>query len=139
MEEEAKRTGYISYAGMARTPMVFGIPYMALMIILSPSMLLGMVAGVKYGPIGWSVGLVCVPILLFIKSISETDDKAFHILMLEVKWFLRKRFLGNTGYYGGAMMIAPVTYKRKYNDVKRFIETTTSGRRLPSAVQLPRN
>lgn len=125
-ESDYQRIGYISYSAMARSPMVWGIPFMALLSIGTGSLLLGYVSSFLFGLAGYLFALIAIPVLLFIKQISVTDDKAFNILLLEVKWKLIKSLTGNSKFYGGAMMIAPVSYGRKVSDVKQFIEKTVS-------------
>lgn len=139
MRDLENRTPYLTYNGLARSAMPFGIPYMVLMSILSLSGMGSMLAGNYFGPTGWLAGLLGLPILAFIKTISMTDDKAMHILKLELFWFMRKFFFGNTQFFGGAMLIAPASYKRKYQDVKRAFEATTRRARLPARLRIPRN
>lgn len=124
-DSQEVRTGYLSYSGMARSPMVWGIPFMAMLSVGSGSIFIAVFAGNLIGLAGWLLGLIGVPILLFIKQISTTDDKAVFILMLEAKWMLLKAFTGNKKYHGGAMKIAAVSYGRKVSDVKRVIKATT--------------
>lgn len=121
-EGEQGRTGYLSYGGMARSPMVWGIPFMAMLMIGSSSLMLGLIAGSFLGLSGWMLSLIGVPVLLFIKQISSTDDKAAHILMIEAKWILLKTLFGNSKYHGGAMKIAATNYGRKVRDVKRTLK-----------------
>ncbi|MDD2892531.1 MAG: VirB3 family type IV secretion system protein [Halothiobacillaceae bacterium] len=132
MSEGTGKKGYITYNGMARTSMPMGVPYMALMSLLSVGAMSSMLAGNIFGPVGWLVGLLVVPILFFIKTISATDDKAMRLLWLEVVWAARKLFFGNSSFYGGAMAIAPISYKRKYKDVKRAFKAATGRTGLSS-------
>jgi type IV secretion system protein VirB3 len=119
--------GYLSYSALARSPMLMGVPYMAFIAIGSGSILIGMLVANLVHPLGWLLALMSVPVLLYVREISITDDKAIDILILELKWYLASKAFGNTEFYGGAMMIAPTTYGRQRKHVKRFIEKTTRG------------
>ena len=124
-DESTKLTEYISYNGLGRSPMIWGIPFMAGLSVVSSCMLSGMLAGVFLGGAGWLIALTGVPVLLFFKIICSNDDKAINNVLLEAKWVLIKAVGGNAKYYGGTMTIAPTTYGRKYKDVKRYFEKTT--------------
>ena len=122
--QEVPKTEYVSYNGLGRSPVIWGIPYMVMLFVGSFGLLFGMLCGLKFGPLGWLFGLIVVPILIFIKMISATDDKAIDILMIELKWAIRKFFRGNSEYYGGTLTITPTTYGRKIKNVKRYFEKT---------------
>lgn len=123
MEEEQPPVEYISYNGLGRSPMFWGIPYMAGLALMSFSVLGGLMLGTFVGGLGWlftpGVG---IPLALFAKMICATDDKAIELLLLEVKWTLIKLFSGNAKYHGGTLTIAPTTYGRKLRDIKRYFE-----------------
>jgi type IV secretion system protein VirB3 len=125
-EDDYIPTEYISYGALGRSPMFWGIPYMVFLGVGSGSLLLGLVAGNLFGTTGWLLTLISIPILLFVKVISVTDDKAINILLLETKWMIIKKITGNSKLYGGTMGIAPTTYTRKQKDVISFIEKTVS-------------
>lgn len=124
MTEEQPPVQYISYNGLARRPMIWGIPYMAGLAIMCVSLLGGMMMGTFVHKIGWLFVLIGIPIALFCKSLCETDDRAIDILLIEIKWVLIKLISGNAKYYGGTLTIAPTTYGRKQKNVKRYFETT---------------
>ena len=127
MDEEQAATEYISYNGLGRSPMIWGIPYMAGLFIMCVSMLGGLALGTFIGGAGWLFCLIGVPIGLFVKNLCETDDKAVRILLLETKWLLIKKFSGNAEFHGQTMAIAPTTYGRKLKYVKRYFEKTIRG------------
>lgn len=127
MEEEKTPTKYISYNGMARKPMLWGIPYMTGLAILSGSLMGGMLMGIYVARIGWAFSLIGIPIAVFVKALCETDDRAIDILKLEVKWRFIKLIGGNSKYHGGTLTIAPTSYGRKLKHVKRYFKTTVRG------------
>jgi type IV secretion system protein VirB3 len=127
MTQEQPEIVYVSYNGLARRPMFWGIPYMTALGIVSVSLLGGMMLGVIFGPVGWLFGLIGIPIALFVRGICSTDDRAVEILILEIKWIILKIISGNAKYHGGTMAIAPATYGRKFKNVKRYFKKTVRG------------
>ena len=113
---------YISYNGLGRSPMLWGIPYMTGLFVMSFSLMGGMVFGVFVSPIGWLFSVMGVPILLFVKSQCVTDDKAIDILFIEMKWFALKIFKSNAKKYGGTLTITPISFGRKYKHVKQYFK-----------------
>jgi type IV secretion system protein VirB3 len=128
MTDEQQPIEYISYNGLGRSPMIWGIPYMVGLAIMCVSLLGGLLLGTFVGGLGWlftpGVG---IPLALFVKMLCTNDDKAIRILMLEVKWTLIKLISGNAKYHGGTMAIAPTSYSRKLKNVKRYFEKTVRG------------
>lgn len=139
MIEERPPVEYISYNGLARSPMIWGIPYMAGLAIMCVSLLGGLLLGTFVGGIGWLFALVGLPIAIFVKMLCENDDKAVDILLIELKWVLIKKLSGNAQYYGGTFTIAPMSYGRKLKHVKRYFEKTVFRGRTVTQMELPRN
>ena len=104
--------------------MIWGIPYMAGLAIMCLSLLGGLLLGTFVGSVGWFFALIAVPIALFVRSISETDDKAIRVLMIELKWSILKKMGGNGQFHGNTLAIAPISYGRKISHVKRYFEKT---------------
>jgi len=127
MLEEQPPVEYISYNGLGRSPMIWGIPYMAGLAIMCVSLLGGMLLGTFVGGVGWLFALIGIPIALFVKIQCTNDDKAMNILMLELKWSIIKWSSGNAEFHGGTMLIAPMTYGRKVKNVKRYFTKTVRG------------
>ena len=127
MTDEHPPVEYISYNGLGRSPMIWGIPFMAGLAIMCLSLLGGLLLGTFIGGLGWLFALIGVPIALFVKMLCTNDDKAIQILILEIKWSILKTLSGNAKYHGGTMTIAPTTYGRKQKNVKRYFEKTIRG------------
>lgn len=138
MSDEQPPKEYVSYNGLARRPMLWGIPYMAGLAIMCISLLGGLFLGTFVGGAGWLFVLCGIPIALFVKSLCQNDDRAIDILLLEIKWILIKKFSGNAKFYGGTLTIAPTTYGRKPKHVKRYFEKTILRGRTVTGVELPR-
>lgn len=107
--------------------MVWGIPYMAGLLILCVSLLGAMLLGTFVGGLGWAFALLGIPVVLFVKMLCINDDRAVQILVLELKWSLIKAIGGNAMYHGATLAIAPITYGRKRKNVKRYFEKTVRG------------
>ena len=118
---------YISYNGMGRSPMLWGIPYMAGLAVVCGFLIGGMLLGTFVAPSGWFFSLLGIPILIFFKVICETDDKAIRILFLEAKWRVISLMGGNAKWHGGTTTFAPTSYGRKLKHVKRYFKKTTGG------------
>ena len=114
---------YLSYNGAARRPMVFGVPFAAGMVIGVSSMMISLVLGMIFGLAGWLSGLIAIPLLIFIRVICVSDDRAVEIFMLELKWWLIKLISGNQKFHGGMLGISPITFGRRAKNVKRYFET----------------
>ena len=127
MTDEQPPEEYISYNGLGRSPMIWGIPYMVGLAIMCLSLLGGLLLGTFVGGLGWLFALIGVPIALFVKMLCTNDDKAIQILMLEVKWSILKALSGNATYHGGTRAIAPTPYGRKLTNVKRYFKKTVRG------------
>jgi type IV secretion system protein VirB3 len=123
-DDDQQPNAYMSYNGLGRTPMLWGIPYMAGLTIMCLSLLPAMFLGIFISGAGWLFALIGVPLVIFAKSMCSTDDKALLILSKEIKWALLKSMGGNARLYGGAFMIAPTSYTRKTSDVTRGIEAS---------------
>ncbi len=121
--EGPEETEYVSFNGLGRNAMVFGVPYMVALGICSATALLAMLALMFVGPLGLLTFLLAVPVLVFIRFICETDDRAIDIFMLEIKWALIKMVSGLSKYFGGTLTLSPMTYGRRFIDVKRYFET----------------
>lgn len=127
MEDEQPPVEYISYNGLGRSPMIWGIPYMAGLAITCTSLLGGMLLGTFVSTLGWLFALVAVPVFIFVKMLCTNDDKAIQILMLEIKWKIIRTLSGNANFHGGTMLIAPTSYARKPSHVKRYFKKTICG------------
>ncbi len=83
---------YPGYNGLARTPGVWGVPYMPALTVLVVSMTVALVSAGIWGPGGLLFFFLGVPVLMFFKHECETDDQGLRILWLELKcrWYWRR-------------------------------------------------
>ncbi|MDR2207479.1 MAG: VirB3 family type IV secretion system protein [Azoarcus sp.] len=113
---------YLSYNGLGRAPMVWGVPFMAGLGIVCACLLPSMMLGVFVSPYGWFFAVSAVPLLIFARIQCETDDRALTKIAKEVKWALIKWMSGNAGIFGGTFTIAPTSYTRKLRNVESAIK-----------------
>jgi type IV secretion system protein VirB3 len=118
---------YMSYNGLGRSPMVWGVPFMAGLGILCISLLPAMMLGVIIGPFGWLFSVLGIPLLLFAKWLCTTDDKALVILAKEIKWVILKNMGGNAKIFGNTFTNMPTAYKRKRKYVERAFKAAVRG------------
>jgi type IV secretion system protein VirB3 len=128
MDESDIKVEYVSYNGLGRRPMAFGVPYMPALILFTTTILGSTFLALKLDtPAGYLVAILAIPVFMYIKEICRTDDRAVEIVFIETKWTLIKLFSGTARYFGGTLTFAPVRYGRKFQDVKFYFETR-SGR-----------
>jgi type IV secretion system protein VirB3 len=118
---------YMSYNGLARRPMFWGVPYMKGLFVVCFFVLIGLGLSMTISPAGWFFALLALPVLIFFKVICVNDDRGIEIFMLENKWRIIKAFGGNAPFYEGLLTIGPITYGRRANYVKRYFTQTARG------------
>lgn len=116
---------YPSYNGLGRTALIAGV------LPLIPTIIVGVIAvlgalvlqGVM-GPAGLLFVLLAIPVLLFLKSICETDDQAMGMLSKEIMcWFQTKT--GNGHLWNNTYTLTPVKYGRQLHVYQRPFEKPT--------------
>jgi type IV secretion system protein VirB3 len=106
----SKKKQYSAFNGLGRVAMIWGIPLMVALAISCPVALVTLVLTAIYGPGGLLFLFTLPPVLIYIKTLCETDDQALRILWLEVQCALRRRY----GFlYGKSLTIAPIKYGRR--------------------------
>lgn len=90
---------YPSYNALDRTAMFMGVPLIPAVLLLMVALIVFVVGGNFFGVTGFMFGLLVIPIFLFLRQISQTDDKALRILYIETIFRLKRvafKELGNT-------------------------------------------
>ena len=88
-----------SYNALDRTAMFMGVPLLPAVLLLVVALFIFLVGGNTFGMAGFLFGFIVFPVFLFLRQISQTDDKALYILYLEIIFkFKRVAFkeFGNT-------------------------------------------
>jgi type IV secretion system protein VirB3 len=112
----AGKTKYSAYAGLGRVAMVWGVPLMPLMIVGCASVFVALPAAVFLGPGGLLFATPGVPVVLFMRRMSETDDQALRILWLELRCVMRRRAWW---MFGRTLTLAPIRYGRSLKVYRR--------------------
>ncbi len=107
------------FNALDREAMVWGIPLIALAISGFITVMAVMATLPFLNGKALLLLLLPIPFLLFLKTISANDDQAFKIILLEMKWFFRKK---NIKLFNGTTTIVSTKFGRELNDYQRFFE-----------------
>lgn len=116
MEKPLEQAQYPSFNALSRVAMVAGVPLVALIMVSLTCMVLGVIAASFIGVGGIFFAVIGVPILAYIRQISESDDQAMRITMFEVRCWLTRR---NAKLFGNTYTLSPMRYGRRKNVYKR--------------------
>lgn len=131
---------YPTFNGLSRSAMIWGIPIMALALIVGVSMIISLILMQFIGLQGFFAFVIAIPLLLMIKSISANDDQAINILGYEVACLLKKN---NSKAFSGTNTILATKFGNRKDDynrlVKENIESANRSRRLLAKNKSSRN
>lgn len=119
---------YASYNGLARAASIAGIPLLPALAIFGFFMLGGMFCMLVLGPGGLLFLLPAIPVLIFIRTLCETDDQALRIIGLECYWYFKRR----RSHFDRTLTFTPIRYGRSHDVYKRYIEQPAQYRREPA-------
>ena len=111
-----------TFNALDREAMVWGIPLIALAISGFITVMAFMATLPFLKGKALLLLLLPIPFLLFLKTISANDNQAFKIILLEMKWFFRKK---NIKLFNGTTTILSTKFGRDLNDYQRFFEQHT--------------
>lgn len=100
---------YPSYNALDRTAMFMGVPLLPAVLLLMVALLIFLVGGNMFGVAGFLFGFIVFPVFLFLRQISQTDDKALYILYLEIMFRLKRVAFSE---FGNTLTMAPERYLR---------------------------
>ncbi|MPW21739.1 Type IV secretory pathway VirB3 family protein [Paraburkholderia piptadeniae] len=145
MSDEKAR--YAGFNGLGRTAAIWGVPYMAMLVVVVASMFTGVLVAFFVGPGGLLFVFLGFPVLLSFKHICETDDQGLWIMWLQFRcrfyfWQLRIRARVNAGraapHFGNTSTLAPLRYGRQRRVFRDFLQPLGKGeRRLREPGQEP--
>lgn len=98
---------YPSYNALDRTAMFMGVPLLPAVLLLVVALLIFLVGGNTFGIAGFMFGFVVFPVFLFLRQISETDDRALYILYLEIVFRLKRVAFSE---FGNTLTMTPERY-----------------------------
>jgi len=117
---------YPSYNGLARTALIGGaLPLVPTILVGIGAVLGALVLQAVIGPAGLLFVLLVIPVLLFLKFICETDDKAMTILWMEIKCHFSRV---NAHLWNNTYTFTPIKYGSHFHVYKRAFEKTTGHR-----------
>ncbi|MGB4882424.1 MAG: VirB3 family type IV secretion system protein [Neisseria sp.] len=123
-EKEDINTEQPTYNALGRSAMFFGVPILALAVCGFVGVLGTLLAMPFLEGRALFILLLPIPFILFLRTISATDDSAFRIVSLELKWFLRK---ANGKLFNGTNTVLATKYGRQRSDYQRFFEQGPEG------------
>lgn len=136
MSDEKAR--YPGFNGLGRTPNIWGVPYMAMLVVVVSSMLLAMFVGFFLGPGGLAFVFLGGPVLLYFKKVCETDDQGLRIMWLEMRcrfYFLMQKLRASVKAnraaprFGNTLTLAPLRYGRQRRVYRDFLSPLHRGTR----------
>jgi type IV secretion system protein VirB3 len=138
---------YPGFNGLGRTAAIWGVPYMAMLVVVVASMFTGVLVAFFVGPGGLLFVFLGFPVLLWFKHICETDDQGLWIMWLQFRcriyfWRLRIRARVNAARaapnFGNTSTLAPLRYGRQRRVFHDFLQPLDKGeRRLRELEQEP--
>jgi type IV secretion system protein VirB3 len=134
MSDEKNR--YPGFNGLGRTASIWGVPYMAMLVVVVCSMFVGVIAGAFLGPGGLTFAFLGAPVLLYFKKVCETDDQGLRIMWLEMRcrfYFLMHRLRAFINAkraaprFGNTLTLAPLRYGRQRRVYRDFLKPLPRG------------
>lgn len=114
-----KFRSFPSYNGLDRVIMFMGVPLVPAVIIFLILLLVSFIAQRILGIIGFAFLALGLPIFLFLKQISETDDRAMNMLILEMRFRLKRRYYRE---YGNTLTYLPNKYLRNGKYIQQILK-----------------
>lgn len=110
---------FSSYNGLDRVVMVFGVPLIPAVIVIMVLLFGSLLAQKILGLVGFAFVALGLPIFLFLKNISETDDRAMNILALEMMFRFKRRYYQE---FGNTLTYAPMKYLRNGKHIQQVLK-----------------
>lgn len=122
-----KKKTYSSFNGLSREPMVMGAPTLVTVGCFLLGFLLGVIGSIILGNVGMLFGLPLLPIFLFIRTLSQTDDQAVKVFLLEMKFYWKYRVQKRMNYKanGNAVTFTTTGYTNNERDYRYTFEQPT--------------
>ena len=136
MSDEKAR--YPGFNGLGRTATLWGVPYMAMLVVVVLSMFAGVLIAFIVGPGGLLFVFLGVPVLVYFKHVCETDDQGLRIMWLEMRCRFYFRMLTLRAFinanrapphFGNTATLAPLRYGRQRRVYRDFFNPLPRGTR----------
>lgn len=112
---------FSSYNGLDRVALIAGIPLIPFILLGTFSVFISFIAQYFLGIIGFAFLLLFLPIFLFLRQITETDDKALRIFGLEFQSIFKRRLYKE---FGNTLTFLPSKYLRNEKCIKQNFENS---------------
>lgn len=112
---------YPSYNGLDRVVMIFGVPLIPATLMFVVLLFVALLAQKLLGLIGVAFLALGLPIFLFLKQISETDDRAMEMLMLEMVFRFKRKYYQE---FGNTLTYLPNKYLRNGKYIQQVLKQT---------------
>ena len=110
---------YPSYNGLDRVVMIFGVPLIPATLMFVVLLFVALFAQKLLGLIGVAFLALGLPIFLFLKQISETDDRAMEMLMLEMMFRFKRKYYQE---FGNTLTYLPNKYLRNGKYIQQVLK-----------------
>jgi type IV secretion system protein VirB3 len=127
---------YPGFNGLGRTASIWGVPYMAMLVVVVSSMFVGVLIAFIVGPGGFLFAFLGAPVLMYFKHVCETDDQGLRIMWLEMRcrfYFLTRRLRSLVNArraaprFGNTSTLAPLRYGRQRRVYRDFFKPLSRG------------
>lgn len=112
---------FSSYNGLDRVALIAGIPLIPFILLGTFSVFISFIAQYFLGIIGFAFLLLFLPIFLFLRQITETDDRALRIFGLEFQSIFKRRLYKE---FGNTLTFLPSKYLRNEKCIKQNFENS---------------
>lgn len=112
---------FSSYNGLDRVALIAGIPLIPFILLGTFSVFISFIAQYFLGIIGFAFLILFLPIFLFLRQITETDDKALRIFSLEFQFIFKRRLYKE---FGNTLTFLTSKYLRNEKRIKQNFENS---------------
>lgn len=109
---------FSSYNGLDRVVMWGGIPLLASVALMFAALILLYLGNKFFGLVGFLFPVLLLPFYFFLRMITETDDRAFSILRLELYYRMKRVAYDN---FGNTLTFLPDAYFRQ-KSIKEYFD-----------------
>lgn len=110
---------FSSYNALDRPAMFFGVPFVPAIIAFMILLVIAVIAQKIIGIMGFTFLALGLPVFLFLRFISETDDRATNILLLEMLFRFKRKYYQE---FGNTLTYLPMKYLRNGKYIQQILK-----------------
>lgn len=118
-EHNIPRKKYSSLNGLGRTAMLAGIPLIPAICIVVGFVFISFLLQIFFGAIAFLSVIFLIPIFLFLRQVTATDDRALRILGLELMCIWKRK---NYNLFGNTLTFLASEYGANVKAIKQYFE-----------------